>query len=68
MQSFQRHVKINFDHMRYLYKEDKRALPGNLQNRICIFSHSLPIPPQFQEEAVGREPPFRADLSPEAEE
>jgi hypothetical protein len=27
-------IKINFDQMHYLYREDERVLPGNLQNRI----------------------------------
>jgi hypothetical protein len=32
MQPFERHIKINYDHMHYLYQKDERALPGNLQN------------------------------------
>jgi hypothetical protein len=31
MQPFQRHIKINFDHMRYLYQKGERALPGTLK-------------------------------------
>jgi hypothetical protein len=52
MQPFQRHIKINSDHMRYLYQKDERALPGNLQNQKysflhppkCTVSHYLPPP------------------------
>jgi hypothetical protein len=44
------------DHMRYLYQKDKRALPGNLQNRRysflsphpkCSVSHYHPLPLSF---------------------
>jgi hypothetical protein len=42
MQPLQRHVYYiyilqNSDNMRYLYQKDKRALPGNLQNRRYSF-------------------------------
>jgi hypothetical protein len=29
----QRHIKINSDHMHYLYQKDERTVPGNLHNR-----------------------------------
>jgi hypothetical protein len=41
MQPFQRYIKINSNHMRYLYQKAERALPGNLQNR--KYSFLLPL-------------------------
>jgi hypothetical protein len=51
-QPFQRHIKINSDHMRYLYHKDKRALPENLQNRSYSF---LPPPPKC---SISHYPPL----------
>jgi hypothetical protein len=50
---FQYHIKINFNHIRYLYNEDERALPGNLRNLIYEFLAPAPPPPPPEEEVVS---------------
>jgi hypothetical protein len=45
------------DHMRYLYQKDKRALPGNLQNRRYSF---LPSHPKY---SVSRYHPLSLSLN-----
>jgi hypothetical protein len=53
MQHFQRHIKINADHVQRLYQKDERAPPVNLQNRSYTSSFLHPqvqcvsLPPHF---------------------